>query len=139
MLEDPVDPPLLAQPMGSNNAGGAENQQERPDVVVGVRNPQRPYAGPLPPTRERMRWSDTHGDVGNRNVQPVHVQPLGNSDITDASEIPCRVNGCPSREQSRESIPLITANPSPSVSLQGRGDRRRGMPWEALCLFGGMA
>jgi hypothetical protein len=26
--------------------------------------PQRPYAGPLSPTRKRMRWSVPYGDVG---------------------------------------------------------------------------
>jgi len=31
--------------------------------------------------------------------------------------------------------PLITAKPLPPASEQGRGDRRRVMPWEALCLF----
>jgi len=66
MLENPSIPSVLVHNVGSDNPSGAENQQERPDVVIGVRNPQRPYAGPLPQTRKRMRWSVTHGDVGSR-------------------------------------------------------------------------
>ena len=31
--------------------------------------------------------------------------------------------------------PLITVKPSPAASIKGRGDSRRVMPWEALCLF----
>jgi hypothetical protein len=40
--------------------------------------------------RKRMRWSDTRGDVGNRGFVPL-VRVL-ESDITDESEIPCRVS-----------------------------------------------
>jgi len=90
MLENPSIPLVLVDAIGvgSENPRGAENPQERLGISTDSENPQRPYAGPLPPTRKRMRWSATHGDVGNRKVHPVRVQ----LDITSASEIPCRVS-----------------------------------------------
>ena len=46
MLENPVNPPLLAIQLGSSdNVRGAENQQER--LNRKVQNPQRPYADHL--------------------------------------------------------------------------------------------
>src|SRR6266536_4619450 len=89
MLGNPVDPPLLARE-GSDNARGAENQQERLGAYERPENPQRPYAGPLPPTRERMRWSDTRGDAGSWNRAPALVRLK--TDKTVSSEIPCRVS-----------------------------------------------
>lgn len=44
-------------------------------------------------------WSEPHGDMGS-----------------DSSEIPCRVNSCPTRRRLRVSSPLITAKPYPVVS-----------------------
>jgi hypothetical protein len=96
MLENPVDPPLLAATNGgSDNARGAENQQERLGIPMYSENPQRPYAGPLPPIRKRMRWSVTHGDVGGWGRAPVLV--LNRNGQNGSSEIPCRVNSCPVR------------------------------------------
>jgi hypothetical protein len=67
MLENPVGSSATRRNYGgSDNARGAENQQERLGIRMDSENPQRPYAGPLPPIRKRMRWSVTHGDVGNR-------------------------------------------------------------------------
>jgi hypothetical protein len=35
--------------------------------------------------------------------------------------------------------PAHNGEPLTVCLVQGRGNRRRGMPWEALCLIGGMA
>ena len=115
---------------------GADNQQERLGVFVDIENPQRPYAGPLPPIRKRMRWSDTCGDAGSWSRAPALVQPkrakrpernsLSGEQLPPAEVTP-RVN--PAHNGEALTVCLV----------QGRGTRRRVMPWEALCLLGGMA
>jgi hypothetical protein len=60
--------------MSSDKPSGAGDQQERLAIVIDVENPQRPYAGPLPSTRKRMRWSGTRGDAGSWNRAPALVQ-----------------------------------------------------------------
>jgi len=61
-----VDPPLLVERWAVTMREVRKTSRKGSDVPMDAENPQRPYAGPLPPTRKRMRWSDTHGDVGNR-------------------------------------------------------------------------
>ena len=49
----------------SDNASGADNQQERPGRSR-LRNPQRPYAE-LPSSSVGMKiWSTPYGDIGTR-------------------------------------------------------------------------
>ncbi len=91
-----------------------ENQQERPKVI---RNPQRPYASHLALLGEMKRWSGPCGDVGRSAEMtdpPVEHRALDWS-ISNSfqSEIPCRVDDCPSRERSLEQHRLITGNPEP--------------------------
>jgi hypothetical protein len=60
--------------------------------VIDVRNPQRPYAGPLPQILEEdvmVRHPRRRGEP--EIVRPVRVH-RSESDITDESEIPCRVS-----------------------------------------------
>src|SRR5918992_982359 len=90
MLGNPCIPSLLPH-CGSDNVMSAENQQERLGIPMDSENPQRPYAGPLPPIRKRMRWSVTHGDVGNRESCARFVSKNRNGH-NGISEIPCRVS-----------------------------------------------
>lgn len=51
------------------------------------------------PTAEVKIWSEPHGDMG-----------------INSSEIPCRVNSCPTQRRLCVQDPLITAKPYPSAS-----------------------
>jgi len=58
------------------------------------------------------------------------------TDKTDESEIPCRVrHHLPHAEATPHVNPAHNGEPLTGFEMKRRG----GMPWEALCLFGGMA
>jgi len=53
-----------ATAISSDNASGADNQQERPGASRRIRNPQRPYAEHPPVELGAVKiWSDLHGDM----------------------------------------------------------------------------
>jgi hypothetical protein len=67
-------PALLARSAGSDNASGADDQQERPGHLewTGI------LRGHTPDARTRaMRWSDLHGDMESwaEQKRPSHGQP----------------------------------------------------------------
>ena len=73
---------------GSDNARGAENQQERLEIQMDLENPQRPYAGPLLSTLEEdemVRHPRRRGGLGV-------LQFLSRNGQNRQSEIPCRVS-----------------------------------------------
>ena len=43
---------------------GDSTDDEPPQAIGGLENPQRPYAGPLQSQLKRKRWSGPYGDVG---------------------------------------------------------------------------
>jgi hypothetical protein len=95
-----------------------KTSRKDPTAPMAAGNPQRPYAGPLSKTRERMRWSDTRGDARDRDVRSDPSVMLVASCDNGQSEIPCRVNSCPASERSDASIPLITVKPTPAASTK---------------------
>jgi hypothetical protein len=120
----------------SDNVRGAENQQERSIRFEPIGNPQRPYAGSLPSTleeNEMVRSLRRRKEVGG-NDQPT---------VAELCRTVTEVTAHQRNSLSGEQLPRIGAircvNPAHNgealtVCLdQGRGDRRRVMPWEALC------
>jgi hypothetical protein len=65
---------------------------------------------------------------------PTQARHLGGHTSNRISEIPCRVSKLPGAGAILCSHPLITAKSHPAASSQGRGDSRRMMSWEVLCL-----
>jgi hypothetical protein len=97
MLENPVNPQLLVAAITAavTTREVRKTSRKGSGSPMDSENPQRPYAGPLPSTRKRMRWSVTHGDVGGWGRAPVLVPDRNGQN--GSSEIPCRVNSCPVR------------------------------------------
>ena len=77
MLGHPSIPRYSPTPtlVGSENAPGADNQQER--LELRLENPQRPYA--RHPTRRMMRWSPLHGDMQWTSSKEV----MSSSDVSE--------------------------------------------------------
>jgi hypothetical protein len=104
---------------GSDNASGADNQQERPAEMAGILRDHTPDAL----DRRAMRWSHLHGDMqgtASKGV-PFHLD----MSKEDTSEIPCRVIELPGAKVISYNNRLITGKPSSYATLQGRRDARR--------------
>ncbi len=98
---------------------------------MSLEHPQRPYAGPLSSTRERMRWSDPYGDMGRLTETispPLERRALGWSSSNRHSER--------NSLSGKSYLPRVGATPHVNPAHNGEplpGESRRGMPWEALC------
>jgi hypothetical protein len=75
---------------GSKNATGAGNQQERPKRSL--RNPQRLYARRSTRSEDTVRAPWRHGEAVRNGSPPGKNQVF---QVTDLSEIPCRVSSDP--------------------------------------------
>src|SRR5690606_8454399 len=68
---------------GSDNARGADNQQERLPERSAMENPQRPHAelarsNRKPPLLSEMIWSDLHGDMKGQPATPIKLGATSN-------------------------------------------------------------
>ena len=91
---------------GSDNASGADNQQERPAEMAGILRDHTPDALGL----RAMIWSHLHGDMQGTASQgmPFHLD----MSKEDTSEIPCRVIELPDAGVIPLIHRLITGKPS---------------------------
>jgi hypothetical protein len=136
MLENPVYPALLA-PSGAVTMRQVRKTSRKGSIgSMPIENPQRPYAGPLPQTRKRMRWSDPCGDVGR--LAETTSPPLGSRALSGLQVTAEERNSLSGKSHLPRAEVTLHVNPAHNGEPQ-TGSRRRGMPWEALCLLGGMA
>jgi len=80
-----------------------------------------------------MRWSEPYGDVG-RLAETTGPPMRTIWEVTVLSEIPCQVTKVALRRSDPARTPAHNGEALTGCLVQGRGDRRRVMPWEALCL-----
>ena len=106
----------------SDNVSSADNQQGSP-LAVRAMTPQRPHAGHLYGGEDMVRALRRRKEVDSR--PPARPQPGEGHQVTDLSEIPCRVIELPvpgviSAVNNR----LITGKPSSYATPQGRRDAK---------------
>ena len=105
------------------NASGADNQQGSPLARAFAMTPQRPHAGHLFGGEDMVRALRRRKEVDSH--PPARPQMSGEGhQVTDLSEIPCRVRKLPVPGVISAVNRLITGKPSSYATPQGRRDAK---------------